>query len=63
MRRLLKGGANVDERRGDGATPLHVHAESGNCDVVTELLSGNADIDSRDKVRLSITTTFNNVTR
>lgn len=53
VRRLLKGGASVDERRGDGATPLHVHAESGNNEVVAELLRGNADIDSRDKVFLS----------
>ena len=53
MRRLLRGGASIDERRGDGATPLHVHAESGNNEVVAELLRGNADIDSRDKVCVS----------
>ena len=54
MRRLLKGGASVDERRGDDATPLHVHAESGNNEVVAELLRGNADIDSKDKVCVAI---------
>ena len=51
MRQLLKEGARVDERRGDGATPLHVHAENGNCAVVAELLREKADIDSKDKVR------------
>ena len=51
MRKLLKKGANVDERKGNGATPLHVHAENGNNEVVAELLRGNADIDSKDKVR------------
>ena len=51
MRQLLKEGARVDERRGDGATPLHVHAEIGNCAVVAELLREKADIDSKDKVR------------
>ena len=50
VRKLLKEGARVDERRGDGATPLHVHAENGNCAVVAELLRGKADIDSKDKV-------------
>lgn len=50
MRKLLKEGARVDERRGDGATPLHVHAENGNCAVVAELLRGKVDIDSKDKV-------------
>ena len=50
MRRLLKEGARVDERRGDGATPLHVHAENGNCGVVAELLREKANIDSKDKV-------------
>ena len=50
VRRLLKEGARVDEKRGDGATPLHVHAENGNCAVVAELLRGKADIDSKDKV-------------
>ena len=50
MRKLLKEGARVDEKRGDGATPLHVHAENGNCAVVAELLRGKADIDSKDKV-------------
>jgi len=53
VRRLLKRGASIDERRGDDATPLHVHAESGNNEVVAELLRGNADIDSRDKVCVS----------
>ena len=50
MRKLLKEGARVDERRGDGATPLHVHADNGNCAVVAELLREKADIDSKDKV-------------
>jgi len=53
VRRLLRGGASVDERRGDGTTPLHAHAKSGNNEVVAELLIGNADIDSRDKVCVS----------
>ena len=51
MRQLVKEGARVDERRGDGATPLHVHAENGNCAVVAELLREKADIDSKDEVR------------
>ena len=50
MRQLLREGARVDERRGDGATPLHVHAENGNGAVVAELLREKADIDSKDNV-------------
>jgi len=30
VQRLVKKGANVDERRADGATPLMVHAELSN---------------------------------
>ena len=50
MRQLLREGTRVDERRGDGATPLHVHAENRNCAVVAELLREKANIDSKDKV-------------
>ena len=50
VQRLVKKGANVDERRADGATPLIVHAELGNGEVVKELIRLNANVDLQDEV-------------
>jgi len=50
VQRLVKKGANVDERRADGATPLMVHAELGNGEVVKELIRLNANVDLQDEV-------------
>ena len=48
--RLVKCGAKVDTRCGDQTTPLMVHAQQGNYDVVQELLQNFANIDLRDEV-------------
>ena len=50
VQRLVKKGANVDERRADGATPLIVHAELGNGEVVKELIRLNANVNLQDEV-------------
>ena len=50
VQRLVKKGANVDERRADGATPLMVHAELSNGEVVKELIRLNANVDLQDEV-------------
>ena len=47
---LVKCGAKVNTRRGDQATPLMVHAQKGNFDVVQELLQHFANTDLRDEV-------------
>ena len=57
VRKLIKEGAKVDERRGDGATPLMVHVESGNKNVVQELINHDANVDLQDEVTLSYRTT------
>ena len=50
VRTLLDAGVDVDSRRGDGATALHVAAFDGNAEVVEELLARGADLSLRDKV-------------
>ena len=52
VQRLVKKGANVDERRADGVTPppLIVHAELGNGEVVKELIRLNANVDLQGEV-------------
>ena len=52
--RLVKEGAKVDVQRGDKATPLMVHAENGNKEVVQQLISYDANVDTQDEVRLSV---------
>ncbi len=51
VRALVNRGAKVDERRGDGATPLIVHTEAGNRKVVQELINHDANVDLQDEVR------------
>lgn len=46
----MKEGAWVDFRRGDETTPLMCYSESGNVDLVLELLGFNANVDLQDKV-------------
>jgi ankyrin repeat protein len=46
---LINSGLSVNHRKGDGSTPLMVHAESGNVAVVTTLLEAQAFIDTQDK--------------
>ena len=50
VQKLVKKGAKVDERRGDGTTPLMVHAEQGNKEVVRELIRQSANVDLQDEV-------------
>lgn len=47
---LLDTGVDVDSRRTDGATALHLAAFDGNEDMVGELLARGADLDLRDSV-------------
>ena len=50
VRTLLDAGVDVDSRRGDGATALHLAAFDGNAEVVEELLARGADLSLRDNV-------------
>lgn len=50
VERLVKEGVRVDERRGDGMTPLMVAAEEGNFEVTQELLNHRANTDLQDRV-------------
>ena len=50
VQKLVKKGAKVDERRGDGTTPLMVHAEQGSKEVVRELIRQSANVDLQDEV-------------
>ena len=50
VQQLLKEGVKVNDKRGDGSTPLIAHAEEGNLSVVVELLSAGADVDEKDQV-------------
>src|SRR5690606_11308766 len=43
IERLLKSGADVDERQGDGATALHWAAYRGDAGLVRQLLEAGAD--------------------
>lgn len=47
---LIKVGAKVNTRHSDDTTPLMVHAERGNSDLVRELLLHNAHVDLQDEV-------------
>ncbi len=47
---LLDAGVDVDSRRGDGATALHLAAFDGNTELVEELIARGADISLRDGV-------------
>ena len=48
--RLVREGVRVDEKRGDGVTPLMVAAEGDNIEVAKELLDHQANIDLQDNV-------------
>ena len=50
VRALLDAGVDVDSRRGDGATALHLAAFDGNAELVEELLARGADLSLRDGV-------------
>ena len=50
VQKLVKKGAKVDERRGDGTTPLMVHAEQGSKEVVRELIRQSVNVDLQDEV-------------
>ncbi len=41
---LLRGGADVNKAKHDGATPLFIASETGHCDVIDALLRGGADV-------------------
>jgi len=47
---LLDAGANINARRGDGATALHLAAFGGNAALVDKLLARGADATLRDHV-------------
>ena len=47
---LVKAGANVNTRHGDETTPLMRHAQSGDKDLVLELLECHANVDLQDEV-------------
>ena len=51
LQTLVKEGAKLDGKRGDGATPLIVHTELGNFEVVKVLIELNANVDLQDEVR------------
>ncbi len=50
---MLKGGARVDTRDGNGATPLIVHAQHERVEVVRTLLHLKANVDLQDKLGYS----------
>ena len=50
MRALLDAGVDVDSRRSDGATALHLAAFDGNAELVEELLARGADLSLKDGV-------------
>ena len=47
---LVKAGANVNVRHGDGTTPLMRRAEKGRLDLVLELLHHRANVNLQDEV-------------
>ena len=54
MRKLVKEGARVDDKRGDGATPLIVHTELGSLEVVKVLIELNTNVDLQDEVGMCV---------
>ena len=44
----------MDDKRGDGATPLIVHTELGSLEVVRVLIELNANVDLQDEVGMSV---------
>ena len=44
----------MDDKRGDGATPLIVHTELGSLEVVKVLIELNANVDLQDEVGMSV---------
>ncbi len=50
VRALLDAGVDVDSRRNDGTTALHLAAFDGNAELVEELLARGADLSLRDGV-------------
>ena len=48
IRELLEAGADVDERDGDGRTPVMTATRGNNVDAVRVLIEAGADIDIRD---------------
>ena len=44
----------MDDKRGDGATPLIVHTELGSLEVVKVLIELNANVDLQDEVGRSV---------
>ena len=52
VHKLLRDGGKVDERRGNGATPLMAQAQAGNLEVVQELIRSGANVDLQDDVSM-----------
>ena len=44
----------MDDKRGDGATPLIVHTQLGSLEVVKVLIELNANVDLQDEVGMSV---------
>ena len=50
VRSLLAGGADPNEARGDGLTPLHMAAQGGHIEVVRVLIDGGAKADAKTRI-------------
>ena len=48
VKRLLRGGANVNKKVDNGNSPLHLAAYKGHTEVVGMLIEHGADIDARN---------------
>ena len=48
VRELVSKGANVDCRQGNGVTPLLIHTDAKEKEIVQELLRQKANIDLQD---------------
>jgi len=51
LEKLLKAGAEVDERGPEGETPLMLASRNGNVDAIKVLLDHKADVNATDKLR------------